>query len=199
MKVLQSVIIGVIAAADVQRREVYDYYGDFSFDNASVGKSQPNGNGAAAVTLNGFSCHTCNASSYALCASTGTTHNCQDEQFHCSVEEEKHMGNVVRVTMGCKQDTACRRDWLQNAAGGTLNGVDIAGLNASTRYPRVGSFGNTNNQNNQCSTSNSEVTSICRQCCKTAACSDSFKTNNGGSGIDWDSTTDHDFGHLIEN
>merc|ERR1712179_415398 len=128
-------------------------------------------------TVNGMACWTCSDSSYANCEANGANHYCQDEQFHCALEEEKHRGNVVRVEMGCKQDLACRRGWLQNSNGVNLGGVDIAGYDSATRdVRRIGTFGNTNQQNNQCH--------------------HAFKD---GSTTDFDATGDREFGHLIEN
>merc|ERR1711915_884070 len=127
---------------------VYDYYGDF-------GKSEVSGGSIAAddVTVNGMACWTCSDASYTDCATNGASHYCQDEQFHCYIEEEKHRNNVVRVEMGCKQDLACRRGWLQNSSGGNLGGVSIAGFNSADRVNRIDPLtpiSNTNSQNNQC-------------------------------------------------
>merc|ERR550539_572919 len=143
-----------------------------------------------------MACWTCSDSSYANCEANGANHYCQDEQFHCALEEEKHRGNVVRVEMGCKQDLACRRGWLQNSNGVNLGGVDIAGYNSATRdVRRIGTFGNTNQQNNQCHhASTTQVTSVCRQCCKSAGCSDAFKD---GSTTDFDATGDHESENLV--
>ena len=148
------------------------------------------------ASVNGHTCWSCNERSYADCASNGVLAYCQGEQMHCFVHERKSFHNVsqlrllwlpvtdyikvVEVEMGCKQDRACYKGFLQNDRTQQMGAVVIAGLN-DLNYG-VEKFG----PYRQCFPEDAnQPVSICRTCCNGNNCSNAWKTVPPATEAEW--------------